>query len=111
MTWSDAAACFFGGVFLANFAPHFVAGMSGRTFPTPFAEPRFRGPSSPTVNVLWALGNAAAAYVLLLVLGDFDVHRVSNVVVAGLGFGLASIGIVRSIGRLQAAAAATRTGS
>jgi hypothetical protein len=106
MTWSDAAAYFFGGVFLANFTPHFVAGMSGRPFPTPFAQPRFRGPSSPTVNILWGLCNLAASYALFMVVGGFDVHSVANVLAGGAGFGLASIGIVRSIGRLQARAPA-----
>ena len=102
MTWSDAAAFFFGGVFLANFVPHFVAGVSGRRCPSPFAKPPFRGLSSPTVNILWGLFNVVISYVLLMVLGSFDPHDVSQFTVAALGFGLASIGIARSAGRVQA---------
>ena len=34
MSWHDVVAYFFGGVFLANFTPHFVAGVSGRAFQT-----------------------------------------------------------------------------
>jgi hypothetical protein len=60
-------ACFFAGVFLANVVPHFVHGISGDRFPTPFAQPRGKGLSSPTVNVIWALFNLVAGYILFRV--------------------------------------------
>jgi len=65
MPWYECVAAFFAGAFLANVVPHFVAGVSGRTFPTPFAHPPGKGHSSPTVNVLWSLVNLVAGYVLL----------------------------------------------
>jgi hypothetical protein len=101
-------ACFFGGVFLANFVPHFVAGISGRPFHSPFAKPPFRGLSSPRVNILWGLVNLAAAYTLLVVVGHFELRRVAVVAVAGAGFGLASLGIAGSIGRMQREATASQ---
>jgi hypothetical protein len=96
------AACFVGGLFLANFCPHFIAGVSGRRFHSPFAKPPFRGLSSPVVNILWGLFNLAAAYTLLVVVGSFDPRRVADASVLGAGFGLASVGIARSIARMQA---------
>jgi hypothetical protein len=39
MNWYDYIACFFAGMFLANVVPHFVHGISGDCFPTPFADP------------------------------------------------------------------------
>lgn len=101
MPWYDVVANFFGGVFLANFVPHFVAGVSGRSFPSPFAKPPFRGLSSPAVNVLWGLFNLAVAYALLVVVGSFELRRVVHTAIVGAGFGLMSIGIARSLGRLQ----------
>ncbi len=101
MSWHDVVATFFGGVFLANFVPHFVAGVSGRAFPTPFATPPFRGLSSPAVNVLWGLVNLAVAYVLLVVVGGFEPRRVASVLIAAAGFALASIGLARSLSRRQ----------
>ena len=98
----EVLALFLGGVFLANFAPHFVAGVSGRAFPTPFARPPFRGLSSPSVNVLWALFNLVAAYVLLVRLGRFDASIPEHFAASLAGFGLASLGISRSVGRLRA---------
>ena len=64
MNWYHYLACFFAGIFLANFVPHFVCGVSGDRFPTPFARPPGRGLSSPTVNVVWALFNLVAGYLL-----------------------------------------------
>jgi hypothetical protein len=60
-------ACFFAGMFLANVVPHFVHGISGDRFPTPFAHPPGKGLSSPTVNVVWALSNLSVGYVLFRV--------------------------------------------
>lgn len=57
MSWYNYVACFFAGALLANFVPHFVHGISGDRFPTPFARPPGRGLSSPTVNVAWAFVN------------------------------------------------------
>lgn len=102
MPWLHVAACFFGGAFLANFVPHFVAGASGRPFPSPFATPPFRGLSSPAVNVLWGLFNLAVAYVLLVVVGSFELRRVADVAISAGGFGLTSVGLARKLGRLQA---------
>jgi hypothetical protein len=65
--WYDYIACFFAGMFLANAVPHFVHGISGDSFPTPFAHPPGKGLSSPTVNVFWALFNVAVGYILFRV--------------------------------------------
>ena len=65
MKWYHFLACFFAGVFLANAIPHFVQGVSGNQFPSPFANPPGKGLSSPTVNVLWGLGNFVVGYLLL----------------------------------------------
>jgi len=64
MNWHSYIACFFAGMFFANVVPHFVHGISGNRFPTPFAKPPGRGLSSPTVNVVWALANLVAGFLL-----------------------------------------------
>lgn len=101
MTWHDGVAYFMGGLFLANSIPHLFAGVTGRRFPTPFAKPPFRGLSSPAVNVLWGLFNLAVAWVLLEVVGNLELRRVAEVGVAATGFGLAAIGIARSLRRAR----------
>src|SRR5688500_295382 len=105
MPWYDVAAYFFGGAFLANFVPHFVAGVSGRSFYSPFATPPFRGLSSPTVNVLWGLFDLAVAYALLGIVGSLELRSLGRVVISAAGFGLASVGLARKLGKLQGGSA------
>jgi hypothetical protein len=64
MEWFNYLACFFAGAFLANVVPHFVHGISGDKFPTPFAKPPGKGLSSPTVNAIWALFNMVVGFLL-----------------------------------------------
>jgi hypothetical protein len=78
-------AYFFGGAFLANAVPHWVSGVLGRPFQTPFAKPPGVGLSSSTVNVLWGVFNLAVAYLLLCRIGSFDLHAAAQVAAAGLG--------------------------
>ncbi len=67
MKWYHYIACFCAGLFLTNTVPHFIHGVSGDFFPSPFAHPPGKGLSSPTVNVLWALANLVIGYILLRV--------------------------------------------
>lgn len=67
MKWYHYIACFFAGAFLANFVPHFVQGISGHSFPSPFSNPPGEGLPSPTLNVIWGLINLVVGYVLLKV--------------------------------------------
>ena len=62
--WYHFIAAFFAGVFLANAVPHFVHGISGDKFPTPFAKPHGKGLSSPKINAIWALVNLVIGYFL-----------------------------------------------
>ena len=101
MLWHTAMAYFFGGLFLANFFPHFIAGMSGTRFYTPFASPPFRGLSSPMVNVFYALFNLGIAYVLLVLVGSLELQNVSAVAVSTTGFGLWSLMVARSVAKLR----------
>jgi hypothetical protein len=64
MQWYHYFSGFWAGMFLANFVPHFIKGIAGDPFPTPFAKPPGKGLSSPLVNVLWALFNLVIGYLL-----------------------------------------------
>jgi hypothetical protein len=65
MEWYNYLAVFFSGAFLANAVPHFIHGISGDKFPTPFANPPGKGLSSPVINVLWAGFNLLIGFILL----------------------------------------------
>jgi hypothetical protein len=93
MTYTHALACFFAGLLCANTVPHFVHGISGDRFPTPFANPPGKGLSSPMVNVLWSLLNLAIGGML------FRAGRVAGGDAAlGIFFaGVAAISILSSV--------------
>jgi hypothetical protein len=89
-----------GGVFLANSLPHLIAGITGRSAPTPFASPPFTGMSSPPVNVCWALANLGAAYLLLLRVSAVDLHSWADAGALSVGFGAMALLCSRAFSRL-----------
>jgi len=92
---------FFGGAFLANAVPHFVFGIAGRPFQSPFATPRGEGLSSSTVNVLWSLFNLVVGYALVLHVGDFNLRDTADAAALGLGIMALSVPLARRFGRVN----------
>jgi hypothetical protein len=101
MSWLVYVAHFFGGAFFANALPHLIAGVSGQAFPSPFASPPFKGLSSPTVNVAWALANIAVAYILLVRVEVVDFTSWSDVAASFAGFGAMAFQCARSLARIR----------
>ena len=101
MEWLHHVSYFFSGAFLTNAIPHFVSGMLGRSFQSPFAKPRGEGLSSSTVNVLWGFLNLVAGYLLLCRVGDFDLHSTGQVATMGAGALLMSVMMARHFGRFH----------
>ena len=91
MSWLYFLAYFFGGAFLTNAVPHFVSGVTGRPFQSPFANPPGQGLSSSTVNVLWGLLNLVFFYGLIFHVGHFDVKNIADA--AAFGLGMLAIGL------------------
>lgn len=104
--WGWEIAYFFGGVFLANALPHYIAGLMGRAMQSPFAKPRGEGYSTSLTNVLWGFANLIAAYVLLVRIGDFDIHNLAHVGAAALGMFLISIQLALHFGKFNGGNAA-----
>jgi hypothetical protein len=109
MNWLHLVSYFFGGLFLANAVPHFVSGMMGRPFQTPFAKPPGQGLSSSTVNALWGFFNAVVGYFLLLRVGKFDLRSTSDVLALALGALLISLLMARHFGRFHGGNAPERS--
>jgi hypothetical protein len=101
MAWAHDVAYFFGGVFLANAVPHFVSGVMGKPFQSPFAKPPGEGLSSSTVNVLWGFANFVFAYLLLARVGNFDLHATDQIVALGAGVLLIGVMSARLFGRFH----------
>jgi hypothetical protein len=101
MPWLAYLSYFFGGAFLANAIPHFVSGMLGMPFQTPFAKPPGQGLSSSTVNVLWGFFNIAAGYVQVCRVGTFDLGNSGDVAVFGAGVLAMALIAARHFGRFH----------
>jgi hypothetical protein len=101
MTWLHLVSYFFGGIFLANAIPHYVSGMMGRSFQSPFAKPPGKGLSSSTVNVLWGFFNAVAGYLLVARVGNFDLGSISDVLALAVGVLLISLLMARHFGQFH----------
>ena len=100
---------FFGGMFLANAIPHFVSGMMGRPFQSPFAKPPGKGLSSSTVNVLWGFFNTVAGYLLVVRVGNFDLRSTSDVLALGAGALLIGLSMARHFGQFHGGNAPERS--
>jgi hypothetical protein len=101
MQWMHAISYFFGGACLTNSIPHFVSGVTGHPFQSPFAKPPGTGLSSSTVNVLWGFFNLAAGYVLILQVGSFDLRDMAQVAIAGFGILVTALLSAHIFGRLH----------
>jgi hypothetical protein len=101
MAWTHYLSYFCGGAFLTNALPHFVSGLMGRPFQSPFAKPPGEGLSSSTVNVLWGSSNLVVAYVLLCRVGNFDLHATDHAVAVGLGVLIMGLMTARMFGRFH----------
>ena len=101
MRWYHYVAYFFGGAFLINAVPHFVNGVSGNAFPSPFASPPGQGLSSPMVNVLWGAFNLIVGYLLVCRVGQFELRRTRHVVLVGVGGLLIALMLAQAFGRLH----------
>ena len=101
MNWLDDVSYLFGGAFLSNAVPHFVSGVMGQPFQSPFAKPPGKGLSSSTVNVLWGFANFVVAYLLIIRVGAFDLRAADQVSALGAGVLLIGVMAARSFGRFH----------
>ncbi len=101
MTWIVILAHLVAGMLLANSIPHFVNGISGNPFQSPFATPPGVGESSPLINVLWGAANFAVGYLLLFGTGDFRWGISMDAAIVGLGALLLAIGLAIHFGHVR----------
>ena len=101
MVWYAYLAYFVAGLFLANGVPHFVNGISGKRFQSPFAKPSGVGESSPLVNVVWGMVNFVIGYVLICGVGHFTGGVTLDVLMVCSGALLAAVGLASHFGRVR----------
>ena len=101
MAWYAYLAYFAAGALLANGVPHFVNGISGKRFQSPFAWPLGVGESPPLVNVLWGLANFAGGFALIFGVGYFRFGMNRAAIMVGLGALAISVLLSMYFGRVR----------
>lgn len=99
--WYDYLAWFVAGLFLVNAVPHFVQGVSGSKFQSPFGKPPGVGESSPASNVLWGSANAVVGYLLLYGVGAFRWGINLGALCLGAGTVVAGVWLARYFGNVR----------
>ena len=99
--WYAYVTYFFAGAFLANGVPHFVNGISGENFSSPFAKPFGRGESSPLLNVIWGMVNFIIGCLLVRGVGNFSCGLTLDCIVFGFGFVVTAIALAIWFGQTQ----------
>lgn len=84
-------AWFAGAVFLTNVLPHFISGVQGRSFQSPFSKPPGIGLSSPRSNIVWGFINLVVGWLLLTQVGEFDIRAIPDA--AAFGAGVLAMGL------------------
>jgi len=99
--WFHLLAWFAGGLFLVNVIPHFVAGVSGSAFQSPFATPPGEGLSSSRLNVIWGFINLVIGYLLTVRVGRMDLRRNSHALAVFAGVLAMALMIAGHFGRFH----------
>ncbi len=104
MDLPTGSAYFFAGLFFANGIPHFVNGISGASFQSPFAKPPGVGESSPVINVIWGVINIVISYGLLRTVDNFAFNDTLAVTTVLSGVLVAGLGLAWHFGRVRSRA-------
>jgi hypothetical protein len=101
MRWNHYLSYFFSGAFLVNAIPHFVSGVTGHPFQTPFASPPGEGLSPAMINVWWGAFNIIVGYLLICRVGSFNLRSTKHVITFGIGALLMAMMLAHSFGRFH----------
>ena len=101
MPWYAYVLQFVSGLILANGVPHFVQGISGHRFQSPFASPPGVGESSAIVNVLWGFANIALGFLVLWSFAPKGADVVAEWIAVGLGVLVAALFLARRFGAVR----------
>jgi hypothetical protein len=101
MSWYYYVFEFVSGLLLTNGIPHFVQGVSGHRFQSPFAFPPGVGESSPLSNALWGFANLAIGLIVLRIFRPQAPEAVVGWILVGAGVLLAAVMLSTYFGRVR----------
>jgi len=95
LPWIAYIVHFIAAVFLTNGIPHFVNGVSGRPFRTPFARLGSSNLSSPEINVIWGWLNFLIAFLLFANIGPLYIGTPGDTIFVAAGMLVTGIILAR----------------
>lgn len=101
MLWYFYLLQFVCGLFLANGVPHFVQGVSGHRFQSPFATPPGVGESSPLINTLWGYANLTVGATVLWFFRPYGDGAILGWILVGLGVLLMAVMLSTHFGKIR----------
>ena len=101
MIWYAYGLLFLAGLLCANGVPHFVQGISGEPFQSPFAKPPGVGESSPLSNVLWGFLNLVVGGLLLRAYRPLWPHTLEGWGAFAAGVLVAGVFLSRHFGKVR----------
>ena len=101
MAWLHFVSYLFSGFSLYNAIPHFLSGVIGRPFQSPFATPPGQGLSCSIIDVLWGFYNLGIAHLLLCRVGDDSLRSTVHAIALGAGFLVMGLFGARHFGRFH----------
>ena len=102
MPWTAYIIHFIAAAFLTNGMPHFVNGVSGRPFRTPFARLQGAKLGSPTANVVWGWVNFLIAFLLFANIGPLYIGTPGDTVFVAAGVLVTGVLLARIFERYDA---------
>lgn len=94
-------AYIFAAFCLVNGIPHFIKGVCGDRFQSPFAKPPGVGESTPVTNVLWGSFNFLICFLVLNFAGLFEIGRNTETHVFVAALFVSAIILAVTFGRIR----------
>jgi hypothetical protein len=85
MPFSAYIAHFIAAAILTNGIPHFISGVCGRPFRTPFVRMTGEATSPPVVNVVWGWANFLVAFVIFANIGPLYIGTPGDTIFVAAG--------------------------
>ncbi len=99
MPWIAFLAHFLAAAIMTNGIPHFVSGVCGRPFRTPFARMSGSRTSSAELNVVWGWANFVVAFLLFANIGPLYIGTPIDTIFIALGMLVAGLLLARIFAR------------
>ncbi len=102
MPFSAYIAHFIAAAIMTNGIPHFVSGVCGRSFRTPFVRMTGKPVSPPVVNVVWGWVNFLIAFLIFANIGPLYIGTPGDTIFVAAGMLVMGVILAMIFGKREA---------